>query len=117
MLKLDDPQAVITYKITKREKPPKHILCYTRPSQVSAYWLFVKDIQKAYKLNQADTVVQADKLWPDSPQRSTYRDIANGLKDEIRTRGWAQKKPADALSNNTREGMNELLGFSSKRQK
>jgi hypothetical protein len=117
MVKLDDPEAVITYKITKREKTPKDISCYTQPNQVSAYWLFIKDIQKAYKLRQGDTITQADKLWPDSLQRSTYRDIAKGLKNEIRTRGWAQKKPADALSNNTREGMNELLGFSSKRQK
>lgn len=110
-VKLDDPEARITYNVTKREKAPTSIPCYTQPSQVSAYWLFLKDLQKVYKLSHWETVDKTDKLWPDSSQRSTYQKIAKGLKDEIRNRGWAQKKPANALSTKTREDMNKLLGL------
>lgn len=111
VIKLQDPEADIKFKISKLENPPNRKPCYSKASEISAFWLYVKDLQRFYILTEKRAQEEADKLWPTSPQREEYQQIASRLKDQVRSKGWAPHKDICSLSSETLDAMDELLGL------
>ena len=65
---------------------------------MTAFWLFVKDIQHCFSASQRKANEIAGKIWSDSPDREVYLMIANRIRSEIRENGWAAKRPYNAIT-------------------
>ena len=110
--RVDELDPTISIKITRREEPPQDIACWTKANNISGYWISLKDIQSHFNVSMDTLKVNADKLWPNSPQRSQYQHIAEAWKEEVRNKGWKRIQLAYALSKDTYDAMEELLSIS-----
>lgn len=105
--------AEISFKIVEKQAilpPPVGVQVYHKCSEVSPFKLYVDDIRNKYKLTFSVAKEDvADKIWTKSPQKKHYQNIAEGMKVNLRHKGWLIKQPVNELSLETCKVIEEIL--------